>query len=1793
MQRKFFQIVILLSFCALSNSVYGQTRSDQNWWMGNGATGIQFSQPGDTARLVTRPTANIGGYGPAGGAVASDPSTGGLLFYTDGNTVFDMTHRPMPNGTTIGGSALGNQPAVVALVPGSTTRYFVITNSATTASAGQIRLTEVDMTLPGNNFTNPNFPAPPLGDVGPIKAQDIAGLGNESEAMILIPHRNRTDYWLITHQRGTSTFNVSAVTATGVAPIAPPPIPDEAPFTFNAAHFAYDSVTNTLAVAPSDINKSITTYSFNISTGVLEFDEVVFNSAVTTAVPNSAIYDLEWSSNGEFLYASRQNLLLQFDMINNNVSPDTVNTQTLVQSYGLQMGPDSAIYHIYQQTAGGPLLVGRINNPDTTAIATNYEPLPFGSVDFGALQFPQFLPDHRILLTVDFTSVGSCQNAPISFFPTVTPAADSLRWNFGDTANGSSNQWAPTYTYAESGSFIVTVTAYLAGDSVVYQEPLNVTSFDTQLSLVQDTTACSCELTFPKNPPPSPPVYSDGSPCNAFALTATTSGTAPTSVQWYGPGGALAGQTTLTLSPVDSAGFYYVIAGNGTCQTHAGVNIKEYGVEDQRANIWLFGQQGGIDFNNLDSGPVAFQSTFASNEGTAVISDQNGQVILSTNGEQVFNRLGAPSPLLPTGLGGSQNATQSSLIIPFPGDPTLYYVFVTQEVYPPVAPGYELRYAVFDTKLNLYGELVALDGGSTYSNVLFTKNTERITGNENWLIAHEYGTNNFRAYPITPQGIGAPVISSIGSDHSLAVKQNAEGYMKLGDNGVLAVALSTPGVSNVVEIFDFVDSTGAVTNFRQVDLAQPNGQVYGLEFSGSGRKLYVSTMGGQNALHEFVYDSTAGTYIAKFPVVTPGAEIGAIQTGPDGNIYVATNGSGSLSTITQNEDPDLPSTFNENEFGLNGGTSTLGLPNFIQNLNDALMAPSISFTSACEDEAILFQGTGTDAIDTLTWQFGDGSSERGVNLTEVEHTYTEPGEYQVILTISNRCLGVVNVIDTLIVIHRVPELLPGTVTLCDTSTPAQLTAVDPADPDIGGFTFAWSSGETTNTISPQTGGTYSATVTTAEGCVATRSDYTVNDNRPQVELGPDQTICENSSAVVFDAANPGATYLWTENGVDVTPVTPDDPAIFRFVPSDPGTFVIKLLIDDPFTGCSIRDSVTLVVNPDATFTTSFQDPSVCGAADGEINITITATGTFIWTVMRDPVLESSGDVTGPTGPINVPGLRASAYNVNVTNQVTGCFDRTTVGLTDADFVVTIQRAQSCNDPTTGQMPIQLTVAPPQPSFVYRILAAATTAQIGTDQTVVGDADGVVITPQVNNGNYVAEVESGGCTAVSPITPIQQDTEVPIDEVILDECNPVRLEVVAPDADVLILWNGPGLNPLGETTAVVTPTLTTAGVYEYDLHLESSNFCSKDTVIAVTFDPASAAVLEQSDACSDVVTLTATQPTGNDYVYQWWRNTATPAQGGSQVSAGQSLQLSEADNGAVYQVLARSTLTGCILESNELAAGVLGEFTVDLTNDQACQGRDFTLTAEAVPFPDAFVWFYSANTATPAFVQEENQFNTSLTVTDDRSGFYKVTVQRSVGAFVCNASDSVQIVVSPVTAGNLVDQGVICPDPANTDPTTSIIQLDAGPGFLSYSWSKDGELLEDEIEQVYEATDVGVYEVALVNAYNCPSTDRTTLVDECDPKITGPNAFRPGGLNTEFFLFTFFIADEDFEIFIFNRWGEMVFYSPDKAFRWNGGYKNNSGQILPPGTYTYLVKYRSSYRPEDGIKEHRNGVVLLK
>jgi gliding motility-associated-like protein len=70
----------------------------------------------------------------------------------------------------------------------------------------------------------------------------------------------------------------------------------------------------------------------------------------------------------------------------------------------------------------------------------------------------------------------------------------------------------------------------------------------------------------------------------------------------------------------------------------------------------------------------------------------------------------------------------------------------------------------------------------------------------------------------------------------------------------------------------------------------------------------------------------------------------------------------------------------------------------------------------------------------------------------------------------------------------------------------------------------------------------------------------------------------------------------------------------------------------------------------------------------------------------------------------------------------------------------------------------------------------------------------------------------------------------------------------------------------------------------------------------------------------------------------------------------------------------------------------------------------------------------------------------------------------------------------------------------------------------------------------------------------------------------PNAFTPDGDNTNDFFTAKGEEITEFNMMIFNRWGEMIFQTNDIQKGWDGSAKNSSS-VAQDGVYVYKIMVR--------------------
>ena len=393
-------------------------------------------------------------------------------------------------------------------------------------------------------------------------------------------------------------------------------------------------------------------------------------------------------------------------------------------------------------------------------------------------------------------------------------------------------------------------------------------------------------------------------------------------------------------------------------------------------NNWCFGDSLMLNFNSCV--PVVSSSSNEGFEGCSTISDSLGNLLFYTNSVKVWNK---NHNLMQNGILMNTVGTISQvLIIPKPLSIKDYYVFTVQVQASPFSPKFQYH----EIDMNLNSGL----GAVTNKNIIIdtTAITEQIAatwhsnGVDIWVMVHEYGTSNFKAYLVTSTGISfSPIISSIGSIHSSCFSNiNARGNIKFSPDGT-KLAFNANGwganiASNLLETFDFDNSTGIVSN--QIKLPFLRGE-FGLSFSPDNSKLYCTTWNASgntidsNYLYQFDLSSgDSNTIVNSRQVIhstTLSEVFGSIKIGPDGKIYVARAFDNYIGVINNPNQAGASCNYNHSGIDLNEKECQHGLNNYIE------------YTSYCNPVSILKEIRETNLIKILPNPYSNHFSIEGLN----------------------------------------------------------------------------------------------------------------------------------------------------------------------------------------------------------------------------------------------------------------------------------------------------------------------------------------------------------------------------------------------------------------------------------------------------------------------------------------------------------------------------------------------------------------------------------------------------------------------------------------------------------------------------------------------------------------------------------------------------------------------------------------------------------------------------------------------
>ncbi|WP_088342320.1 T9SS type B sorting domain-containing protein [Robiginitalea sediminis] len=461
------------------------------WYFGNNA-GLDF-RSGSPVPLLD------GQLNTIEGCESFSDGQGNLLFYTDGKTVWNRRHVPMPNGEELRSSFSTSQAALVVPQPGAPSRYYVFTPddalvyrlNAGAGSTNGFNYSIIDMQAAGG-----------LGDVV-VKNQDL--LESASENVTGIRNFQGDFYWVLTHYQ--DRFYAYRVDAGGLDP--QPVVSRLGPDIDDPENFR-----GTLKIAPdgSRVAISHTVLEPGYQGVLMLYDFDMATGRLSNPIPMPAThlyYGVEFSPDSSKLYASSIEILpgenpgekvlgqpeiLQFDLDAPSPAASVFTVHRFERtlpgwvSGALQLGIDKKIYH---SIPGGALSV--IRSPDKAGINCDFRAF---QVLLGGRDASYGLPPYIQSFFETIVEIEQfCEGAPTQFRIPEPVGIRSVTWDFGDPASGGSNTSTllnPEHQFSTYGVFEVRlVVEYETGATRDFVEFVEIAQ---RPDLVSEVTLVQCDI---------------------------------------------------------------------------------------------------------------------------------------------------------------------------------------------------------------------------------------------------------------------------------------------------------------------------------------------------------------------------------------------------------------------------------------------------------------------------------------------------------------------------------------------------------------------------------------------------------------------------------------------------------------------------------------------------------------------------------------------------------------------------------------------------------------------------------------------------------------------------------------------------------------------------------------------------------------------------------------------------------------------------------------------------------------------------------------------------------------------------------------------------------------------------------------------------------------------------------------------------------------------------------------------------------------------------------------------------
>lgn len=710
---------------------------------------------------------------------------------------------------------------------------------------------------------------------------------------------------------------------------------------------------------------------------------------------------------------------------------------------------------------------------------------------------------------------------------------------------------------------------------------------------------------------------------------------------------------------------------------------------------------------------------------------------------------------------------------------------------------------------------------------------------------------------------------------------------------------------------------------------------------------------------------------------------------------------------------------------------------------------------------------------------------------------------------------------------------------------------------INGYTYSWNAGAT-NTAATNTGlcaGTYTVTVTDSNSC-ATTSTVVINEptqlilaNTNQVDVSCNGA-CDGTVTITASGATPPYLYAWTPN----VSTGPTAGALCA------GTYDLDVTDGN---GCPANISVTITEPPLLTLTGTSTN-STCSQANGTATVNPTG-GTAPYTYQW---LSGGSNLTSQTNT----GLLAGLHTVEVTD-AQGCTETITITVID-EPAPTIDgfnlTPPTCNGLSNGAIEVLHSGGTGAISYQWD---AAAFNQVANPAVALGD------------GTYCVTIQdANGCQATNCATLIEPQPLVAVPDIDATICYGDSSQLWASGQGGTppynIIWQTAGLTGNGPIT--VNPLTST----QYCFDITDANGCPSTGLgcIDITVLPPLATVITPDTSICDGdqidLVVTASDGNGGPYTFDWVDDQGNQLVG-TQNGNSSTLTINPLASGWYYV----TSSDGCsldVLDSVEVIVNPNPTAFLNVVDSSGCS----PFTAQFIANSDIGV-NYSFDFECDGTIDYVGP-NSNPTYTYSTPGTYDVcmTVESADG---CTTSMTAsQIVTShPLPIANF---GM---DPAITTMLNPTITFsDSSSGASVYNWdfgdgytlsgtpgvvpvgTNDGHTIGTYENPIHTYTDTGYFDVTLTveNEFGCTDQISYEVYVEGDYILFAPSAFTPNGdgMNDVFYPVGVGLTDNQFEMYIFDRWGQIVFESHSPDYGWDGT-DTRSGRTVKLDVYVWLIK----------------------